>query len=66
MKTGDLVCVNVSAFWMDNIEPQWEFGYLMEDYEPFTKIMKVVLFNGVVKTYHAAAVRKAGKKKCNG
>jgi len=28
--------------------------------------MKVVLFNGVVKTYHAAAVRKAGRKKCNG
>ena len=66
MKAGDLVCVNVSAFWMEDAEPQWEFGYLMEDYEPFKKTMKVVLFNGVVKTYHADAVRKAGRKKCNG
>jgi len=66
MKTGDLVCVNVSAFWMENAEPRWEFGYLMEDYEPFKKTMKVALFNGVVKTYRAYVVRKAGKKKCNG
>ena len=51
---------------MENAEPRWEFGYLMEDYEPFKKTMKVVLFNGVVKTYHAGAVRKAGRKKCNG
>ena len=66
MKAGDLVCVNVSAFWMENAEPQWEFGYLMEDYKPFTKIMKVSLFNGTIQTYPASVVRKAGKKKCNG
>jgi len=66
MKAGDLVCVNVSAFWMEYTEARWELGYLMEDYEPFVRMMKVVLFDGTVKTYHASAVRKAGRKKCNG
>ena len=53
MKAGDLVCVNVSAFWMENAEPRWEFGYLMEDYEPFKKTMKVVLFNAPPWKYFA-------------
>lgn len=61
MKRGELVRVNVSAFWMENEAPEWEYGIIVEDYEPVNKFMRISLFSDKTKTFHAAAVQKAGK-----
>ena len=62
MKRGDVVRVNVSAFWMENEQPQFEYGIIIEDYEPVTKFMRIALFSDKIKTFHAGAVQKAGKR----
>ena len=62
MKRGDVVRVNVAAFWMENEIPEFEYGILVEDYEPATKFMRVRLFSEKIKTFHVGAVQKAGKK----
>ena len=61
MKRGDLVRVNVAAFWMENEEPEWEYGIIAEDYEPILKFVRVAMFHDDVKTFHAEAVQKAGR-----
>ncbi len=62
MKKGDIVRVNVAAFWMENETPEFEYGILVEDYEPVTKFMRIALFSDKIKTFHAGAVQKAGRK----
>ena len=61
MKRGDLVRVNVAAFWMENEEPEWEYGIIVEDYEPILKFVRVAMFYDDVRTFHAEAVQKAGR-----
>jgi hypothetical protein len=58
MKRGDVVRVNVAAFWMENELPQFEYGIIIEDYEPVTKFMRIALFNDKARTFHAGAVQK--------
>ena len=62
MKRGDVVRVNVAAFWMENEIPEFEYGILVEDYEPVTKFMRIALFSDKIKTFHAGAVQKAGRQ----
>ena len=62
MKRGDVVRVNVAAFWMENETPEFEYGILVEDYEPVTKFMRIALFSDKIKTFHAGAVQKAGRQ----
>lgn len=62
MKKGDIVRVNVAAYWMENTNPQFKYGVLSETYEPVTKFMRISLFEDAVKTFHAGAVQRAGRK----
>ena len=61
MKRGDLVRVNVAAFWMENEEPEWEYGIIVENYEPILKFVRVAMFHDDVKVFHPEAVQKAGR-----